>query len=359
MSDSCVAPRWTICLAGLLGGLLAAAAGMGEAWRSEQGVADEPATRSRVDPAAWGDDHVGQGFPEYVTGDECLFCHRDIGPNWTTNRHQLTVRPANPADPALATLSSLPAGVQAATETTNLLGSEHTTRFLKRSGEYGHFDLLTTAFVPQRNAEGMKVEPVSGVLRASDSLAWDTTNFADRCAGCHTTAVQTAARAFSAISLDCFACHGDVRLEHSTNPGLVLLSRASREPRQVISLCGQCHLRGGKSHSTGLPYPNTFVAGDNLFRDYRVDFSDEAIRRQPAVDQHIFLNARDVAVLGRNEMTCLTCHRVHAQSAELHQGLDSHELCASCHVPASEKAQLVDAWRPPNRWRTHHGTCDY
>ena len=42
----------------------------------------------RTDPAAWGSDHVGQNFPEYMTGDECLFCHRRIGPSWNNNRHQ-------------------------------------------------------------------------------------------------------------------------------------------------------------------------------------------------------------------------------------------------------------------------------
>src|SRR5579872_4522958 len=27
--------------------------------------------------AGWGADHVGAPTPEYATGDECLFCHRD------------------------------------------------------------------------------------------------------------------------------------------------------------------------------------------------------------------------------------------------------------------------------------------
>jgi hypothetical protein len=34
-----------------------------------------------ADPAAWGTNHVGQPVPEYVHGDECLFCHRfNVGP---------------------------------------------------------------------------------------------------------------------------------------------------------------------------------------------------------------------------------------------------------------------------------------
>src|SRR5437867_3363684 len=31
------------------------------------------------DPA-WGSDHIGKPLPEFASGDECLFCHRDVGP---------------------------------------------------------------------------------------------------------------------------------------------------------------------------------------------------------------------------------------------------------------------------------------
>src|SRR5437588_12723682 len=57
------------------------------------------------DPAAWGSDHVGKPLPEYVTGDECLFCHRmNIGPDWTTNRHNLSLRRAEPEWPMIKAL---------------------------------------------------------------------------------------------------------------------------------------------------------------------------------------------------------------------------------------------------------------
>ena len=45
-------------------------------------AADDLAKRSppELNPAAWGSDHVGRPLPEYVTGEECLFCHRkDVG----------------------------------------------------------------------------------------------------------------------------------------------------------------------------------------------------------------------------------------------------------------------------------------
>jgi hypothetical protein len=50
-------------------------------------------SQKKVDPAGWGGSHAGKEIPEYVHGDECLFCHRnDIGPSWQKNAHGITVR---------------------------------------------------------------------------------------------------------------------------------------------------------------------------------------------------------------------------------------------------------------------------
>jgi len=279
-------------------------------------AADQPAKPRRIDPAGWGSDHVGKPTPDYLTGDECLFCHRKLGPVWLGNPHQLTIRPRQPAEPSIKTLRTLVKGRRFADETQYLLGSRRITRFLKRSKAYGKLQMLSTAYVPARQARG---NPGAGVLKNTKSGRWDRRTFGKRCAGCHATAVNTKTRAFSALSIDCFACHGVVELEHTRDISRVLLSSRSREPRRLVSICGQCHLRGGKSKSSRLPYPNTFVPGDNLFRDFRVDFSDAAIRALSAADQHIYINVRDVAVFGRSAITCLSCHDVHGQRSEKHQ----------------------------------------
>jgi hypothetical protein len=319
-----------------------------------------------VDPAAWGADHVGKPVPTYVTGDECLFCHRKIGSAWNENPHQLTIRSAGGGDDddvVVATLRRLPAGKEAAGETRYLLGSTRVIRYLKRSKQYGKLEMLSTSFVPGKKDRGASKEPSAlgkrGELKDTDSPHWDKKVFGDRCAGCHATAVDTKVRSFAATSLDCFVCHGDVDLKHTKDVRRVLLSSKSREPRQIVSICGQCHLRGGKSKSSGLPYPNTFIAGDNLFRDFRVDFSSAAIRALPAVDQHIFLNARDVAHFGHSGTTCITCHDVHAHSSEKHQQLDNSAICASCHVPGTDNSKLQDSLLVRNRHRTHSRVCDY
>src|SRR5438093_10319462 len=82
--------------------------------------------------------------PEFVHGDECLFCHRnDIGPGWQKNVHGITIRQSEDAlewrdvFKGQATLSTIAPQVE------YYMGSRHRLRFLKKEG-YGKFALLNT-----------------------------------------------------------------------------------------------------------------------------------------------------------------------------------------------------------------------
>src|SRR6476620_1317390 len=88
-----------------------------------------------IDPAAWGGNHVGKPLPEYVHGDECLFCHRnDIGTTWQKNTHGIAVRTREDA-PELVQKLNPPQDVEF------FLGSRREGRLLKKDG-YGKFALL-------------------------------------------------------------------------------------------------------------------------------------------------------------------------------------------------------------------------
>ncbi len=302
-------------------------------------------------PDDWGQDHVGKAFPPYVTGDECLFCHRDIGPNWGSNPHQLTLRPALPDLPAMTALSvSQP---QQAAETRFLLGSSTHTRFLKRSQKYGQLELSNLRLDPDSASQLRMAQDMT-----ASEVHWQADKFGEACAGCHCTAVDTASRAFSALSIDCFACHGDVPLSHTDDVSQVWLSDKKREPRAVISICGQCHLRGGKSRSSQLPYANTFVAGDNLFRDFTLELqhNDADV---PFADRHIYENVRDVIMEGNTTVTCLSCHRVHAADSSPHISLAPMSICGSCHQSALDPAELLQAWLVGANSNSHSKTCEY
>jgi predicted CXXCH cytochrome family protein len=306
------------------------------------------APAGKLDPASWGSDHVGKPVPEYATGDECLFCHRsDVGPSWSKNRHQRTVREAEPDSVALAALKATPEWKPFAADVSLLLGGVRGTRFLKKSAEYGKLDLLSAAYdTPDKKQPGK--------LRSTAAKpCWEGSTFAERCAGCHATAVDPATKTFAVVALDCYACHGVVAAEHSKDTRLVYLSRKREDPARVVtSICASCHIRDGKSKKTGLPYPDNFVAGDNLFRDFQVNLSATALAALNPADRHVLENVRDVTILGKEDVTCLTCHDIHKQSSRKHTRVAEDDSCLTCHNETGSKKKL-------KTFEVHSKTCQY
>jgi hypothetical protein len=300
----------------------------------------------RLDPAAWGTDHVGQELPPFTSGDECLFCHRmDVGPTWEANRHGQTIRVADPQAAALLALSRMPNMGAMAGEVELLLGRNNRQRFLKRGAEHGSVDLLSVQWCPSQGG-------VEGRMIDVEQPRWDSKAFGRSCAGCHATAVDAARRTFAALSLDCFVCHAEVAETHTTKGSQVLLSpRRSHTAAEITSICAQCHVRTGKSRSTGLPYPNQFVAGDNLFRDFQVDLADAALEQLNPAYRHVQENVRDVVLLGRDGVTCLSCHDVHQQSSRKHHGVAASNICRNCHTSGSKKERVA--------YQVHSAVCGY
>lgn len=259
-------------------------------------------------------------LPEFVHGDECLFCHRaDIGNLWSKNRHGVTLRERADSTELVAKLKPPP-------EVTHLLGSRDHVRFLKKSG-YNKFDIL---------------EPDG---------KWNSTKFGDRCAGCHATAVDAKAKVFTYIGHDCYACHGVVDLNHTNDTSLIWLSKKRRrDVQEITTTCAQCHLREvAKSKSTGLPYPANFVVGDDLFKDYEVDYS-KLDQLNPG-DRHVVRNVMDVVKNG-SDVTCLSCHRVHASSTQKHRLVLTSGACLDCHNAEGPKKNV-------KTYTVHSKLCEY
>ena len=298
-----------------------------------------------MDPAAWGENHAGKAVPEYVHGDECLFCHRfNIGPGWQKNAHGITVRQAEDAPELRALVTSQPALAAVAPEIDYFLGSRHRVRFLHKEG-YGKFALLSTQAVLGPDGKAQNWVDLQ-------KPSWDPKRFAARCAGCHTTGVDPQTSEFTAFGLDCYTCHGVVSLEHTKDTSVIWLAKKhANEARAVTSICAQCHLRMGHSKSTVLPYPNNFIAGDNLFQDYEVDFAKADDLSLNPGDRHVLQNVRDVALNG-GTTTCLSCHRVHQQSTAKHRLALTGPICLECHNATGPKKAVKS-------YAVHSDVCEY
>jgi hypothetical protein len=277
---------------------------------------------------------------------ECLFCHRlQVGTTWAANKHNRTIRETEADEPAMLALRADAAAKPAGDEVELILGDTRAQRFLKRSSAYGKLDLLSAKALFSHGRRP-RIEPAG-------KPQWDDATFATSCAGCHTTAVDPQTHAFAEVSLDCFACHGDAPAEHANDPKLIALAKARQDsPRVVTSICASCHVRFGKSKSSGLPYPNNFVAGDNLFRDFQVDFNRADDPRLNPADKHVLDNVREVVVYGREAVTCLSCHSVHGGSSKAHRELPVTQYCQHCH----------DAGQPikgHKSYEVHSERCQY
>lgn len=298
-------------------------------------------------PSQWGNDHVGKPIPEFASGDECLFCHRnDVGPSWGDNHHNRTLRTVEADAPAVAAMKQDPQLQEAAAAITLVFGERRRQRFLKPAAGYGQLELLSTQWSPTHGG-------TKGRLLDAAEPKWDAKQFGNDCAGCHATAVDPKTRSFAALSLDCYVCHGDVPAKHAKDTVEVYLAKKRNDPARVTtSICAQCHVRTGKSKSSGLPYPNNFVAGDNLFRDFEVDLSEKAIAAQNPADRHVLENVRDVVILGKDAVTCLSCHQVHRQSTKIHHRVRESAACATCHPASGSKKEHKS-------YEVHSTTCGY
>ncbi len=248
-------------------------------------------------------DHVGKPVPSYVTGDECLFCHRaKVADTWQKNPHARTVWPNEKGEYFIGSKLGRP---------------------LRQAG-YGKFEIL-----------------------ALDKKNWDKDKFANRCAGCHTTAVDPQTKAFATSSLDCYTCHGIADLNHTSDNTLMRFSgKYPKNASEIVAVCGSCHLRGGKSRSSALSYPNNFVPGDNLFQDFNIDASPP-----DNGDRHIFQNVRDV-LKNASIVTCLSCHSIHSDSSAKHKRVLTSAICESCHNAQGPKSAV-------KKYQVHSALCEY
>ena len=301
--------------------------------------------QKQLDPKAWGSNHVGKPVPEYLQGDECLFCHENaIGPTWQKDPHAKTIREREGAPDLVEFAKAEPRMNKFLKDIEFFIGSRNHIRMAKKTG-YGRMALFSAGGTLTADKKEIK-------WTGLDQAAWDQDKFFNRCAGCHATGVDVEKKTHTAFSLDCYTCHGNADIEHNKDSALMLLSKKKRNDAKVItSLCAQCHLREGKSRSTGLPYPNNFIAGDNLFQDFEVDFSKADDANLNPGDRHIYRNVRDVVLKGDESITCLNCHQVHGNATLRHRRILRVPICSECHA--------ADSFKNAVKYQVYSAICEY
>jgi hypothetical protein len=68
-------------------------------------------------------------------------------------------------------------------------------------------------------------------------------------------------------------------------------------------------------------------------------------------DRHIYRNARDVVANG-SAVTCLSCHKVHADNSNKHRLVLTGPICLDCHNAEGPKKNL-------KKYSVHSAVCEY
>lgn len=299
----------------------------------------------QLDPAAWGGDHVGKPAPDLYGGDECLFCHRaTVGAVWQNDPHFRATRDkfqGGHLSPEIEALGAQPPFKKAAAEVDFVVGHRRAARFLRRA-DRGGFDLL----------DALLFDPKQPRLDAQSKPAWDTQKFTAKCIGCHMTGVDPVSLRPFETFVGCESCHGPYDERHTGGTVFMRFAKKAKEtPQMIASACGSCHLRGGHSRSTGRPFANNFIAGDNLFKDFAFDFSRVDDASLNPMDAHVQQNVRDIVFGRRDNLTCLSCHKLHSTGSTLHRRQPKTDYCYVCH-----KAEPFKELKP---YEVHSAVCEY
>lgn len=303
----------------------------------------------QTDPVDWGSNHVGKPTPDFYGGDECLFCHRfTVGQVWQKDAHFRSIRGkyvGGKDAPEIEFLKSDNNGSRGASKVEFIMGKREVSRFLRRN-EDGDFELLSFGILKPGTDKAKYFD-----LRWSHGFAGGT--FDAACIGCHMTGVDSKTKAPFEPFVGCESCHGPHNPEHTKGKNVYLrFSKKGKDPAQVIaSSCGSCHLRGGESRSTGLPYPDNFVSGDNLFKDFKFDFTQSDDPKLNPIDAHIQKNIRDIVIRGNDDVTCLSCHRIHPSDTLRHRRQLKTDYCMICHE--------VEPFKQIKKFEVHSQTCEY
>ncbi|MEW6209751.1 MAG: multiheme c-type cytochrome [Acidobacteriota bacterium] len=303
----------------------------------------EAETSQRLDPSAWGETHAGRPRPQFAGGDQCLFCHRTtVGTVWQKDAHFLSIRDRFQqlrTDPEIERLATRYKNF--ARDAGFVMGGRRATRFLRR-GDEGSFEILSVTLT--RDQSGRE-------SFSKEKPRWDREKFAARCVGCHMTAVDPRTLTAFETFVGCETCHGPFDEDHTTGATPMRFAKKAKDtPAMIASACGQCHLRGGRSRSTGRPFANNFISGDNLFKDFEFDLASIDPNLNP-IDLHIQQNIRDIALLGKTDLTCLSCHRMHPATSEIHRRRLRSDYCLICH-----KAEPFKERKP---YEVHSRVCEY
>lgn len=315
---------------------------------------------------------------EYIGASECRSCHRSTAGTHADTRHALTLQEPG-RDNLIADFSQDDPVRQVLFpgEDEPRHFSEDDIAFIVGSGR----NVQRYVYRVDRNeymvfpAEWNVAEQKWEAYVLTEEWPSQAYDWEENCAYCHTTGFEPERGRWEDDGVQCEACHGpasihaEVAQDAGRNPDETELAalRASIVVSPDPQVCGSCHSQGLDAE-TGLPFPASYRAGDELALGFTLSQPDDTAHWRAsghAAGQNMqyneWLNSRHASALDNlkassyAEESCLECHSADYQTVEqLRAAVEAGDregtapepltiesaqygvTCASCHTMHSD-----------------------
>ncbi len=287
---------------------------------------------------------------QYTTSEGCKECHPEIYRQWEMTSHAKMLRDARKTPSAILADNFSEDIPFTKDDIEFTLGSHWIQKYLTRID--GDLYILPRFW----NIVENDWEPYS-------IWNWRNRPYSHHCNWCHSVGYDTGTKTYVEESIGCEACHGPGKRHAESGEAEDIVNPAKLPKMEADMICEACHTDGKDRRSKTYPFPDGYVAGDDL-REYYTDFFmpkpgskgwykgestyQERHRMFLFWQSRFYSTARSCDVcefdrgiekdaeerlMSRDEY-CGTCHRDIYRKFENHAEHSPEDVeCVDCHVP--------------------------
>jgi hypothetical protein len=195
---------------------------------------------------------------EYITSEGCKECHEEIFDQWKLSSHARMLRNAK-EDPSAIEADNFSEEIPFTKDDIEYaLGSHWIQKYLTRID--GELYILPKFW----NIVKQEWEPYS-------IWNWRNRPYSHHCNWCHSVGYDTETRTYVEESIGCEACHGPGKKHAESGEPADIVNPAKLSKVRADMICESCHTDGKDRSTKTYPFPDGFVAGEDL-TNYYTDF---------------------------------------------------------------------------------------
>jgi len=173
---------------------------------------------------------------------------------------------------------------------------------------------------------------------------WQTKDYKELCAGCHTTGYNVDTKEFKDFGVTCEECHGpgSEHVAAGGGKGNAIVNPANLSFEAGNAICGSCHIRGMDKATGKHEWPVGFLPGGDKTIDDLYTYTTADSKLWPdgsAKGHHQQYMDWKMSKHAANGVSCWSCHSIHNPGEGDHQLRKAGDgVCLDCHADKKDLA---------------------